>query len=212
MFCAFMSLSLCGSLVIGTLTMASDKRKPKAAIGDPRDTAIWRSERVCGVNCLYLLLRFEGRDVDYLSLQNGLLNEKPTSLHELKAAAYRHDLDLRLARMKPSDLIGVHKPVVVHLESVDARAQTSGHFVLVTQAYKNGVQYIDGTTTELRSVAWKDFERSWDGFVAHSNEVGPVWWSGIDACAFGSGMVFACLACGLIQKRPIAMRRTPAIN
>jgi len=57
--------------------------------------------------------------------------------------------------------------VIAHLELVQPRGETLRHFVLVTAFPGRGraVEYIDGTTVELRTVPEHEFLRDWSGYV-----------------------------------------------
>jgi len=149
----------------------------------------WRSKRVCGLNCVYFLLRAEGKNPDYALMQQGLLKEAFTSLADLKRVAADYGLSLRLAQMTPEELRQIDKPVVAHFDIVDVRGSTQGHFVVVTHADENGVELVDGTTVLTRSIPWREFQRTWSGYVAHRapSTLGTGWQVLVFVIGLGSG-------------------------
>ena len=109
---------------------------------------------MCGVNCLYLLLQTNGIQANYAELQTTLLHEKLNSFAELKASALQYGVAATIGKTNPDSLKTLVFPLIAHLEIVDPRGETSGHFVLLTKYQGNGVdvEYIDGTTAELCSL------------------------------------------------------------
>src|SRR6266404_69007 len=96
------------------------------------DNIVWRSERSCGLNCLYVLLGTHNIDVDYYRLATEVIRgEDYTSLTELRLASNRHGLAVNLGRSNPEGLMRLPMPVIAHLELMSPRADTPGHFVLV---------------------------------------------------------------------------------
>lgn len=142
------------------------------------DRAVWRSEHVCGLNCLFLLLRCTGESPDYLAMQETLLEEgRLTSLYDLNTAAARYGVGLRLAKLTPDDLRALPKPVIAHLDRVTPSGESAGHFVVVTRADRDKVRYVDGTTAEAREVPWREFRRAWSGFAAFRSGRGALSWN-----------------------------------
>ena len=130
------------------------------------ENILWRAERVCGVNCIYLLLRHFDRQADYGALETELVRDDFTSLVDLKRAATTRGLATTIAKTDHRGLELLPKPLIAHLDIVSPRGVASGHFVLVTQIHQGGnVIYIDGTTAEPRTSSWQDFERDWSGYV-----------------------------------------------
>lgn len=132
--------------------------------GDPAKL-IWRSERVCGVNCAYLLLKHNGVKADYRALEDELIHEDLTSLAEIKRTVRQHGLSAIIARTDRRGLAEVPKPLIAHLESVSGRGATNGHFVLVTSTDDQGVHCVDGTTAIPRDIPWPEFETDWSGHI-----------------------------------------------
>jgi peptidase C39-like protein len=168
--------------------------------GDSGDELVWRSKRVCGLNCAYFVLRAHGKDPDYAEMQRRLLKEEFTSLRDIKQAAAEYGVQLRLARMTPEQLRNVDKPAVAHFDLVDIKGGAQGHFVIVTQTDDNTVQFIDGTTVLTRSLSWREFQRNWSGYVAHRTSTED--WPGWPVLALVGGVIS-----GLIVDRILLWRR-----
>jgi hypothetical protein len=79
----------------------SKQDKEPASAGEDEDDVVWRAERVCGCNCLYILLRGWGVQPDYLELRNELLQESLTSLTQLQQAGERRGLPCRMGKTDP---------------------------------------------------------------------------------------------------------------
>ena len=85
---------------------------------------IWHSDRVCGLNCLYILLRSQHLDTDYVQLQSELLHsESLTSLTELKESGIRHKLWCELGKTDPEGLASVSKPAIAHLDNLSPQGR-----------------------------------------------------------------------------------------
>jgi hypothetical protein len=168
---------------------------------------IWRSERVCGLNCVYLLLKRFDRDVDYKVLESELVKNDLASLADLKRGATVRGLTMTVARTDRHGLATLSKPLIAHLDLVSPQGEASGHFVLVTGTDpKAGVTCIDGTTAEPRTISWSDFERDWSGYVlAHDTTRGSSPETGI--LAAGLGLFFGYLLFRLSRHLPSFPRR-----
>jgi hypothetical protein len=81
----------------------------------------------CGVNCLYVLLRLDSRDVDLAELRRALPHpgEEGLSMADLRNAAARFGTHLRGARLRREDL-PLDRPVIALLGS-----EGIGHFVVL---------------------------------------------------------------------------------
>lgn len=155
---------------VGVLAIAEEGPRPLPPA--PQVTgggmSIWRSGKVCGVNCLYLMLRLGGVAVDYGDLLEELLpDNSETSLTSMMRSARRHGLDCAMGKTDPEGLKAVSKPVVAHGESFERSDSDVGHFVLVLKTTDEGVSYVDGTTALMQSRSWRDFEREWSGYILY---------------------------------------------
>ena len=154
---------------------------------DDTDDVVWRSKRVCGLNCIYFLLRAYGLTPDYLTLQRRMVKAELTSLYDIQRESAAHGLPLRLASFTPQDLSDVRKPIIAHFDVVDIEGDVGGHFVVVTRTTPSSVEFVDGTTVMTHVLDWRQFQRKWSGFVAHREADGSPWF--LDVLAFVCGIV-----------------------
>lgn len=155
----------------------------------------WRSERLCGVNCLFIMLGVYKIDVDYELLSGELLpGDEFTSLTKLKESATRHGLEVGMGRSDPAGLQELTKPVLAHWEAASAsgnQTEAPGHYVLVLKTTPDGVEYMDGTTGVIREVSWREFQRRWSGYLIWSSGPTPGWSFGWCSIAILGGMAIA---------------------
>src|SRR5487761_1807523 len=91
---------MCGAINALQLALAlvlevaiPERERGEAPLHRDSSTAIWRSHRVCGVNCLYALLRARRVDSSYDQLLSELTrNDALTSLVALRDAAVARGL------------------------------------------------------------------------------------------------------------------------
>jgi hypothetical protein len=158
-----------------------------------KDAIIWRADRVCGLNCLYLLLRCADRHPNYVQMEATLAARKVTTLYDIQQSAKEYGVELAVARLAPDDLKQVPKPVIIHLDVADLNGTVGGHFVLVTRVLTQGVEIVDGTTAETRVLSWSQLHKSWSGFCAYCSDAMPPTWP-IVALAVGCvcGVLLIC--------------------
>jgi hypothetical protein len=155
---------------------AGEIAKPSAGAAVPSSTAttgrdiVWRADRVCGLNCLYFLLRSFGKEPDYVSMQGQMLKRELTSLYDMKTEAARYGVTLELAKMSLDELRKAPMPAIAHTEVVDVTGHGGGHFVVVVSVGDDHVHAVDGTTAEFRLLPRRDFERTWSGYVAYHKQ------------------------------------------
>ena len=156
---------------------------------------VWRSERTCGANCVYLLLRVHHIEADYRELvRETVAQESETSLTQLKRSAEDHGLPCRLRKTGPEGLRALPMPVVAHLDLVGVRGESGGHFVVVLRADDNGLTIVDGTTADTRITPWRDFERRWSGYVMYVSRGSTVVEWAPTAAALAAGALLGYLA------------------
>jgi ABC-type bacteriocin/lantibiotic exporter with double-glycine peptidase domain len=127
---------------------------------------LWRSERACALNSLYMLLKLEDLVADYVTLRQRLLKEELSSLNDIALSAAAMGIDVQVAKSTPFGLRSLNRPAVVHLEAVSLDGTEHGHFVVVTAFDDDGVSYVDGTTAEPMQISVAEFERQWSGYLA----------------------------------------------
>ena len=128
----------------------------EGSVGSPHasgEDMVWCSEKTCGVNCLYFLLRAGNISPDYEQLSQEMVRQESlTSLTGLKRCAERHGLTCALGKTNPAGLEKLPMPLIAHFDLVGVRGKSGGHFVVVLRANAEGVVYVDGTLAEIRVV------------------------------------------------------------
>ena len=124
----------------------------------------WRSAKQCGPNCLYALLRLNGRDV---TLADVVSEAKPgwdgVSLKQLKEASSRFGLNTDVVEVKKlSALTGLRFPVIAHLSGA-----REGHFVLLLGVDRAGdaVLIADASKCEMEKQPIGQFSQAWSGYL-----------------------------------------------
>ena len=192
---------------------------PRSPLSDDTPTSTvnlnWRAARVCGVNCVYLLLRHFNQAVEYQKLEADLLRDDITSLADLKRAATSRGLATQVLRTDRDGLDRLPRPMIAHLDHVSPQGETSGHFVLILKNEgENGVACIDGTTAEPRTIPWSEFERDWSGHVLATFAPTPSSSAGLLICGTALWLGYYCVNCrrgllaGAYRVADWAMRRT----
>ena len=141
-----------------------------ALAANSADNVVWRSARVCGCNCLYIMLREKGIEPDYLKLRQELLRESFTSLTQLQEAGEKRGLACRMGKTNPQGLRSLPKPLIAHLDRLSGRGQARGHYVLVLAAHEENLTVMDGTSGIIETTPWRTFQRRWSGYVLYVDE------------------------------------------
>ena len=164
---------------------------------------IWRSQRSCGVNCLYVLLQTEDIPVEYVELQRTLLDDDVVpSLTDLKTAATMYGLQCALGRATPESLKTLDFPLIGYWEMEEPSAAIKGHFVLVLGATNDRVKYMDGTTGVIRDVSWSRFNQMWTGHILYRpRPVDSLFGPMPSAAYLIVGAVLAMVVDGFIRRR-----------
>lgn len=136
-----------------------------------KNGVVWRAERVCGVNCVYFLLRHRDISASYKEVSQSLLqNDTLPSLTDIKKVSQSYGLQLKIGTTTPEGLTAVAFPVIVHLDIVGARGEQGGHFSVVLDCDSEGVKMLDGTSVEVRNMPWRDFNRMWSGYLLYADQ------------------------------------------
>lgn len=180
---------------IGSAWNASAAEHERASSSD----MVWRAENCCGVNALYVLLRVKGLAPDYRALRSSLLaSQTATSLGDLRRCADGYGLPCASARSTPEGLRSLPKPLIAHMEVLDGRAASVGHFVVVLRCTADEVLCMDGTTGDIQSMSWRDFQRAWTGYVLCSRGQSR---PGFALLAFAMAGTLAALTVDLMLRR-----------
>lgn len=144
---------------------------PAAARSDATGTAdasYWRTARNCGLNCLFLLLRSRGHELDYDRLADVVpIHVAGSSLDELRTAAESLGYRVQLGKGSPADLETTPLPVLVHLNGVLGEVGATGHYMLLTEyrVRESTVRLFDGASALVTEMSTDQFRRLWSGYV-----------------------------------------------
>ena len=107
----------------------------------------WRGGEMCGLNCLYLLLKLTVTNVPSLSYDALYRSAGPVpsggfNMAQLKQIARKWGAELSVIQGDPLRLAELPPPVIVHLGEPDR----PGHFVCLVQNQGKVLLFADGTT------------------------------------------------------------------
>jgi hypothetical protein len=147
--------------------LAPPLARPVVAEGTQDNDLVWRTARACPINSLYIFLRLHDVDASYSQIAQELpLTKEGSSLINLRDYAARCGIAARVIRSSPELLSVQNLPVIAHLEE---STSTSGHYIIVTGATSNVVEYIDGTTATIDTMPMSSFAKFWTGYLLISN-------------------------------------------
>jgi predicted double-glycine peptidase len=179
-----------------TICQAADDSRPigksTETVPSYREGIIWRVTRNCGVNCLYVLLRVNGRSVVYKDLMNDLHARSSgfqNSMTDLLHTARDWGLQCQLGKTTIDSLESLPKPVIAHVEK---GSPETGHFVLVMKIGPEGIEVMDGTTGSLITLTTREFAQGWTGYILYIPRPWyariPLWSYCMLAVAMGGGI------------------------
>jgi hypothetical protein len=148
---------------------AGSAADPKAA---GADTTIWRINKKCGQNCIYICMKMLGKRVLYDEIGRSLtVTDDGSSSAELRDCSRRFGVEASIYQAGPQSLLRAPLPLIAHWEE----ERGTGHYVVVIASNADGVQFVDGTTAAIRVLPWPEFEKRWSGYVLVFQER-PWWW------------------------------------
>ncbi len=121
---------------------------------------VWRSNEDCGYNCLLVLLRLHGVEIDYASFYgqktghrfNGV-GSNGLSLLQVKELATAYGVPGIVGKTSPEGLKVLPKPIIAHLD--DPNGEGSGHYVIILDCSDNDLTIMDGTTFGITHWPWR---------------------------------------------------------
>lgn len=180
------------TLVRGDIGVAQQMQDTQSPLSNETTSAqVWRSQRLCGVNCLYAFLRWHGVKACYEDLEGDLLSEEGTNMSALQNAALRYGIEATVAKASPGDLRRLGMPVIIHLEELRPNGHSAAHFVLVTKCNDKSVTCMDGTSAVLANIPWPKLEAQWTGYILFRM---PSEGKSTMAFAFGGVLCGVCIA------------------
>jgi ABC-type bacteriocin/lantibiotic exporter with double-glycine peptidase domain len=165
-----LTLSLLISVMGATKPLPCASVTPRA-LGEGSGTAIltkphagsWRTANSCSPNSAYLLLRLHGIDVQHSALANQF-PQRPqgNSLTELRDVITESGLPTKVVKLTPAHLRMAPLPLIAHFEE---ELGVTGHYVVVTAATDQVVEFIDGTTAMVTQQQTSEFRKNWTGYA-----------------------------------------------
>jgi ABC-type bacteriocin/lantibiotic exporter with double-glycine peptidase domain len=120
----------------------------------------------CGPNSLFLLSKLYGVDVDYERITQELpIDARGSSLEAMVAAANKIGIKCEARRCGMHELLDCPKAFIAHIAATRNGEEQLGHYLVVLDCDEDSVQFIDGTTGELKNWARSYFLRLWTGYV-----------------------------------------------
>jgi ATP-binding cassette, subfamily C, bacteriocin exporter len=124
---------------------------------------MWRVIENAPINCLYFLLRWDGKDVTYAELAESIpISDKGLSIVALREQANSFGLNTQVIRARPESLKRCRLPCIAHFE--EERGIT-GSYVVVVEVTATQVRFIEGGAAISRMETMSDFRKKWSGFL-----------------------------------------------
>ncbi len=168
----------------------------------------WRTDRRCGLNCLYLILFKYGKEPDYDILSAEMpLTERGVSVADLVQVAEKFGLRLVALRAEASALGDLPLPAILHCRSVGE----GGHYLVLLSINKDDTFTIFGCTTgRIKRLSQDEFYDLWTGVILVRSED---WhWGGLrgKVLVVGSGLLVLLVAARILGWRRGKMAREGA--
>ena len=110
-----------------------------------------------------MFLHLHDRRVVYREIEQRLpRSDEGTTLKEVRDCILSYGLDAAIVRGTPRSLGQGSLPQIVHWEE---EAGVSGHYVVLIGVGDDHVQYIDGTTAIIHTMATPVFLKRWTGYM-----------------------------------------------
>lgn len=178
---------LWGVAILVCLRFAPEAEAGNASTDAQAGEVTWRTPENDARNCLYLLLRLHGLPVSYERLAAALpTTDQGVTLTELRDAARRFGLNLRIAKRTPAGLRGDRLPAIAHLD--DGSPDEPGRYVLLLSCGDEQCRYVAGGHVTYRTVSTDEFRRSWGRFVLEPARA-SLWRSSLISVGVGSSVL-----------------------
>jgi hypothetical protein len=121
-----------------------------------------RTDRLkCGIECLYLLMRFHNEPCNLGDLERLVpIGSDGSSLPDLESAGRKMGLPLRCARFDPNSISRVPVPAIIHLEA-DGGFR---HYVILLEVNERHVRLLDPTLNSFIDVSHRQFAQIATGY------------------------------------------------
>ena len=140
-------------------------QSPSHPVPQPAQEEIWRIQKRCASNCLYLLMKMNRKTVHYQDIERLIpVTENGANLADIRRCATSLGLATEVVKATPEYLARCCLPAIVHMEPEDTSG-TMGHFVVLTVVGPDKVELIDGTTAIVDVIPRDKFNKQWSGFL-----------------------------------------------
>ncbi len=173
------------------------------SLAEPSLAEHWRVDQRCGVNCSYVWLRHLGKAKGYEEVLNAFhVGENGSSLEDIREGFQSFGVAVRVIRCTPEWLINAPKPVIAHVEweSTTSSFEQRGHYVLVLGATGNEVNYLDGSSGVLTTIATQSFTRAWSGYCVAEVPQSGMMYALLGSLVVGTYLVFVQVR-GIVAKQ-----------
>ena len=130
------------------------------------------SNKECGLNAMYLMLRMNGLSVSHEDVRCAVkVGSNGSSLAELKHGASRLGFDLGIYKCDLEQLRTFEKPIIVLIHDGGGRMvveeREPGHYITLTKydSVRKQIVGIDGSYGNIRKFSEFRFQKKWTGYV-----------------------------------------------
>lgn len=127
---------------------------------------IWRTQKQCGINALYMALRLRGYKVSYGEIETSLpVKAAGISIIDLRDCAKSFGADASILKVPIDQINSVPRPFIAHFQ------EEQGHFVVVLNIGRMGdaggsfVELLDGTTAFHNLMPINQYRKMATGYI-----------------------------------------------
>lgn len=124
----------------------------------------WRLLSNDGTNAVCLMLRVCGSDVDWSTVQAGLIDRSGSrcTLLDLKREAAVHGVALQIHKPRLSEIANLRLPAIAHLE---AGGEGGGQFIVLAAIARGRCGIVYGGPLTYAELSKEEFIREWSGYI-----------------------------------------------
>lgn len=154
-------------LVISVLLFADTQRGDQGTQFSANEIdGVWRVPEADSLNCLYVLLRYQGVVVRYEDLRVALASVRTngtTSLLDLRAAASVYGVELTTIKCAPGRELYLYSRLPMITLVHEARSHRNGYVLLLGEDDRQHTYLMHGANASLGRLSNEEFRRRWIG-------------------------------------------------
>lgn len=159
----------------------------------------------CGYNSLYLFLKLKGHNPDFETLKSHVaVSKNGTSLYDLQSGAAALGVSTDSVRCSYETLCSANMPVIAWINKNPKKKALQelviGHFIVLTNANDDGVEYLDGTSGQKSTFKKSNFLKKWNGMILIEKKAVPSFFNKVVFFLFLIGVAMVLLRFGLSKK------------